>query len=188
MLTGQIDDLPEPLTRLSTTGLLSGEPPATVERWIDSASGAGLIRVSSDEYRTLSLTSLGRDVMAGRIEDVQMTMPVVRAPRERRRKTRSRRGDGRRNERDRPSPSTADAGTFEKVFEALRRWRLDQSRERGMPPFVIMHDRTLEAIATSLPHSLDELSDVPGIGPTKLTVYGDAILSVIASAATAGAQ
>ena len=63
MLTGHIDDLPEPLTRLSTTGLLSGEPPATVERWIDSASGAGLIQVSSDEYRTLSLTSLGRDLL-----------------------------------------------------------------------------------------------------------------------------
>ena len=78
MLTGHIDDLPEPLTRLSTTGLLSSEPPATVERWIDSASGAGLIQVSSDEYRTLSLTSLGRDVMAGRVEDVEMSVPVAR--------------------------------------------------------------------------------------------------------------
>jgi superfamily II DNA helicase RecQ len=56
-----------------------------------------------------------------------------------------------------------------------------------MPPFVIMHDRTLEAIATSLPQSLDELSDVPGIGPMKLSLYGDAILSVIASAVTAAA-
>jgi DNA helicase-2/ATP-dependent DNA helicase PcrA len=50
-----------------------------------------------------------------------------------------------------------------------------------------MHDRTLEAIATSLPQSLDELSDVPGIGPMKLSLYGDAILSVIASAVTAAA-
>ena len=180
MLTGQIDDLPEPLTRLSTTGLLSGEPPATVERWIDSASGAGLIQVSSDEYRTLSLTALGRDVMAGRVDDVQMSVPVPRPSgpsRRTRRKGQKRQVLSVRAE----APGSSDGRTFEKVFEGLRQWRLAQARERGMPPFVIMHDRTLEAIATSLPQSLDELSDVPGIGPTKLSLYGDAIMSVIAS-------
>src|SRR6185503_9092704 len=31
MLVGQTDELPEPLTRLSTTGLLSSEPPSVVE-------------------------------------------------------------------------------------------------------------------------------------------------------------
>jgi len=183
MLTGHIDDLPDPLTRLSTTGLLSSEPPASLERWIDSASGAGLIQVSSDEYRTLSLTALGRDVMAGRVDDVQMTVPVARVPRERRRKTR--RDDGRRSVRAQKSELPSDDPSFERVFHALRRWRLDQARERAVAPFIVMHDRTLESIATSLPQSLDELSDVPGIGPTKLSLYGDAILSVIASAVTA---
>jgi ATP-dependent DNA helicase RecQ len=48
-------------------------------------------------------------------------------------------------------------------------------------PFVIMHDRTLAAIATSLPRSLVDLGDVPGIGPAKLTAYGDAILSLVTS-------
>ena len=54
-----------------------------------------------------------------------------------------------------------------------------------MAPFIVMHDRTLAAIATSLPRSIDDLSDVPGIGPTKLSADGDAILSVIASIITA---
>jgi len=192
MLIGKTDDLPEPLARLSTTGLLSGEPPASIERWIDSASGAGLIQVSSDEYRTLSLTALGRDVMTGRVEDVAMSVPAARPPGSRGKKARNR-SKAVRPSRDRatatpgPSESSSDGQTFQRIYDALRRWRLEQSRERGMPPFVIMHDRTLEAIATSLPHSLDELSDVPGIGPTKLSLYGDAILSVIASAVTAAA-
>jgi ATP-dependent DNA helicase RecQ len=43
MLVGNVDDLPESLTRLSTTGLLRDEHPRTVERWIDAACGAGLI-------------------------------------------------------------------------------------------------------------------------------------------------
>jgi ATP-dependent DNA helicase RecQ len=191
MLTGQTDELPEPLTQLSTTGLLRGELPTSVERWIDSASGAGLIHVSNDQYRTLSLTPLGRDVMTGRVEDVEMAPPVVRPPRAgRRRRSKGGRVDvppSREARRGTPlgasdrRSAASDEQSFEQVFEALRQWRLDQSRERSVPPFVVMHDRTLEAIAGNLPRSLDELADVPGIGPAKLSAYGDAILSVIAT-------
>ncbi|HVH26662.1 MAG TPA: ATP-dependent DNA helicase RecQ [Vicinamibacterales bacterium] len=97
MLAGALDELPEPLTRLSTTGLLRDEPPRTIERWIEAACAGGLIRVSSDRYRTLSLTPRGRDVMAGRVEHVVLAAPVVRAspgrrPRRRRRAFSRRRG------------------------------------------------------------------------------------------------
>ena len=97
MLVGNVDDLPEPLTRLSTTGLLRTENPRTIEQWIDAASAAGLIRVSDDQYRTLSLTALGRNVMAGRLtEDVRMAVPVIRQPSSIRRAPRRRRGARRR--------------------------------------------------------------------------------------------
>jgi DNA helicase-2/ATP-dependent DNA helicase PcrA len=46
---------------------------------------------------------------------------------------------------------------------------------------VILHDRTLEAIAASLPHARHELASLPGIGPAKLEAYGDEILSLVAS-------
>jgi ATP-dependent DNA helicase RecQ len=85
MLVGHVDDLPEPLTRLSTTGLLRDQDPQTIERWIDAAGAAGLVRASDDQYRTLSLTPLGREVMAGRVEEVQMTVPGVRPVKSRRR-------------------------------------------------------------------------------------------------------
>jgi ATP-dependent DNA helicase RecQ len=78
MLVGNLENLPEPLTRLSTTGLLRDESPWKIEQWIDAATAAGLIRASDDQYRTLSLTPLGRKVMAGRIEEVKMTVPVGR--------------------------------------------------------------------------------------------------------------
>jgi ATP-dependent DNA helicase RecQ len=95
MLAGALDDLPEPLTRLSTTGLLRDEAPRTIERWIEAACAGGLIRVSSDRYRTLSLTPRGREVMAGRVEEVMLAAPVDRAS-PARRKPRRRRAFGRR--------------------------------------------------------------------------------------------
>jgi ATP-dependent DNA helicase RecQ len=89
MLAGQLEDLPEPLTRLSTTGILREEPILTIEHWIDAIGAAGLLRSSDDQYRTLSLTTLGREVMTGRVENVLVAAPRTRTaaskPRKRRR-------------------------------------------------------------------------------------------------------
>ncbi len=76
MLVGDTSELPSDLTTLSTTGLLRHEAPVTIERWIGAAVAAGLIAVSNDRYRTLSLTAHGRDVMSGRAENLRMSSPV----------------------------------------------------------------------------------------------------------------
>ena len=75
MLTGDVEDLPEALARVPASGALRGERPRTVEHWIDAACGAGLLRASPDQYRVLSLTASGRDVMDGRAGEVRMAPP-----------------------------------------------------------------------------------------------------------------
>ncbi len=57
------------------------------------------------------------------------------------------------------------------------------ARKHGVPAYVILHDATLEGIASSLPRSRDQLRSVPGIGDKKLERYGDDILSLVSSAA-----
>jgi ATP-dependent DNA helicase RecQ len=76
MLVGETSELPPGLTTLSTTGLLRHEPSATIGQWIDAGIAAGLIAVSNDRYRTLSLTAHGRDVMSGRTENLRISSPV----------------------------------------------------------------------------------------------------------------
>jgi ATP-dependent DNA helicase RecQ len=179
MLVGDLDDLPEPLTRLSTTGILREQPVMTVERWIDAMTAAGLLRASDDQYRTLRLTSLGRDVMTGKVQDVLVAAPRSRpapAPRGKRRRIRDERG-----ERMAERSATPRAP----IVDALRAWRQDEARRNSIAPFVVMHDRTLLAIASTLPRSSGDLLAIPGIGPTKLAAYGDAILSIVASVASA---
>jgi ATP-dependent DNA helicase RecQ len=172
MLVGAVDDLPPPLARLSTTGLLAGESPKTVERWIDAACGAGLVSASVDEYRRLALTPMGRDVMAGRVEDVSMSIPAAPPA-----------SSGRRARRRRPPlPSSAgesDSLPEQATVDALREWRLAEARRQGIAPFIVLHDRTLMAIAAACPGSLAELLAVPGIGPGKAARYGEAIVSLV---------
>jgi ATP-dependent DNA helicase RecQ len=200
MLAGDVDELPESLKNLSTTGLLQHAGARSVERWIDAAAGAGLVRASDDQYRTLSLTPLGRDVMTGRADDVRMAAPVARPAKVKRRagtrgpatrgaKTGRTANWGQTPSADSPSDLGSDsisaatgAEPAAAVIAALRAWRLEQARQRGVAPFVILHDRTLTAIATSLPRSIDRLHAVPGIGPGKLAAYGETILALVAAA------
>jgi superfamily II DNA helicase RecQ len=92
MLAGHTEDLPADLMHLSTTGLLRDCEPRVVERWIESACAAELLTMSADQYRTLTLTPLGRAVMAGRVDDVRMLVPAparARPSRARRRSPRT---------------------------------------------------------------------------------------------------
>jgi ATP-dependent DNA helicase RecQ len=64
-------------------------------------------------------------------------------------------------------------------FEALRRWRLEQARSQGVPPYVVFHDRTLVEIAQREPTSSAELAEVVGVGQAKLERYGEAVLDAL---------
>jgi DNA helicase-2/ATP-dependent DNA helicase PcrA len=77
--------------------------------------------------------------------------------------------------------ATSPAGLPGPVEAALRSWRLERSRVDKVPAFVVLHDRTLSAIAAQRPTTLRELARIDGIGPTKLELYGDDILAVLES-------
>ena len=78
MLLGDNGDLPPALTGLSTTGLLRHESSESLHGWIDACVAAGLIVISMDQYRTLSLTPEGREVMYGRRPEFRVTRPTPR--------------------------------------------------------------------------------------------------------------
>lgn len=67
----------------------------------------------------------------------------------------------------------------EALFAALREWRMQLSRSRAVPAYVVCTDATLLAIAEQQPQSLEELAAIPGIGPAKLAEYGEALLGLV---------
>lgn len=65
------------------------------------------------------------------------------------------------------------------IFEKLRAWRLKLAREQGASPFIIAHNKHLEAVAGLKPKTLEELLNVPGFGPKKVETYGKDIIGII---------
>jgi DNA helicase-2/ATP-dependent DNA helicase PcrA len=64
------------------------------------------------------------------------------------------------------------------LYNALKSWRLEQSRADNVPAYVIFNDRTLEEISNVRPRTVGELLNINGIGPSKVDRYGDQILAL----------
>ncbi|GAA3824579.1 ATP-dependent DNA helicase UvrD2 [Streptomyces chiangmaiensis] len=73
-------------------------------------------------------------------------------------------------------PSDMDEG----LYERLRAWRAVQAHRSGQPAFCVFTDRTLVAIAESVPGDPGELARVPGVGVRKLNRYGADVLALCA--------
>lgn len=69
------------------------------------------------------------------------------------------------------------------VVASLRSWRLETARTTGVPAYVILHDATIEALASLRPRTIDELLAVPGLGPVKANRYGPSLISLVADRA-----
>jgi RecQ family ATP-dependent DNA helicase len=66
----------------------------------------------------------------------------------------------------------------EQLEQALKGWRTTMAKKLGMPPFVVLHDRTLRAIAHARPTNPNQLQEISGMGPAKVEKYGEQILAI----------
>ena len=69
----------------------------------------------------------------------------------------------------------------EPLFELLREHRLALAEEKGVPPYIIFHDSTLEEMAKTRPENLERMQYISGVGEQKLKQFGQSFLEVIQS-------
>jgi len=136
----------------------------------------GHLQTETEAFGALKLTETARGVLKGETEVMlreEQASGRIRASR-----VKSRRGD-----LAAPSASAADAG-HPALVSALRAWRSDVARRRSVPAYVVLHDATIDGIATSRPMTLDQLRDIPGIGDKKLEHYGDELIALVRASPT----
>lgn len=67
------------------------------------------------------------------------------------------------------------------LFEKLRLLRLELARERGLPPYIVFSDATLEEMAATRPANDEEMKHISGVGERKLHLYGSYFIEAIAA-------
>jgi len=65
------------------------------------------------------------------------------------------------------------------LFAELKKWRYEESVERGVPAFRVGTNVMLQGIANVLPTDAKKLKKVKGVGKITLKLYGDKILEMV---------
>ena len=121
---------------------------------------AGHVIADADRFGGLALTEKCRPLLRGQ-ESIRFRKDPVQKTAKRLTKT--------------PLPEDIDMA----LWEALRAHRRELAEEQGVPPYVIFHDSTLQAMAELMPSTLEAFGDLPGVGIRKLDKYGQGFINVI---------
>ena len=139
------------LDQLSTYGLMSSRRQRDITTFIDFLAAGGYLETRGGQYPTLGLTAKGTEVLRGQAQVFQKTAQKAEQHLE----------------------------VDDTVFQELRSTRRQLAEQQHLPPYMIFSDKTLKAIGSAMPQSLDELMAVKGVGQAKLDKYGQIFLDVL---------
>jgi superfamily II DNA helicase RecQ len=74
-----------------------------------------------------------------------------------------------------PAKLTAEG---EALAARLREWRAAEAKRLKVPAYLVMHDRTVTALAQARPANPRQLLEIAGMGPAKVERFGEAILGL----------
>jgi RecQ family ATP-dependent DNA helicase len=165
-------------------GALAGWEEEAVRELLVELVERELVLRGHGERPTLGLAPAGRAVLSGELE-VTVSIPGSPRPARSEGPAPPRHAAGRRPDTT-PAKAAAAAASGDELdapgqlrFERLRRWRLGLARAEARAAFTIFDDRTLREIAERDPRSVADLLRVRGVGPSKSSRYGEAVIGVL---------
>jgi ATP-dependent DNA helicase RecQ len=165
---------------------------------LDAMLRAGLIEIEEAEYekdgevrrfRKVRLTDVGLELRAGTplnllISDgiVEEFAGRVRAPARAKKATPAPVKAATKSAAGKPadtSPAPVQLSPESQALaDRLREWRAAEAKRLRVPAYLILHDRTLTALAHARPKNPNQLLTIDGIGPAKVEKFGETILGI----------
>jgi ATP-dependent DNA helicase RecQ len=147
------------LDQLSTYGLLRQQGARQVRELMEECIRVGLMCVTTGEHPMVTLTAMGEEVMLDRIR-VPMIWP---------------------EEKSAAAAFTLSVSPDDNLLRKLRRKRQELAKARGaeVPLYTIFPNKTLEALASLKPKTVEEAMHLPGIGPEKARKILPAFIRII---------
>lgn len=120
----------------------------------------GYLTVNVEQHQALQLTEAAKQVLKGETE------VMLRPLRREKTATQKPKDDWLRTERE------------ERLWQALRVWRMKQAEAEVIPAYMIFGDKTLRDLVEKMPQDLNGLHDIYGLGEAKIDRFGHGILEV----------
>lgn len=153
---------------LPTYGIGKDRSPGFWRGVIRQLIARGALQTGSGEYASLSLVDEHARPILRRETTVMLRQEADPAPVAR---TSVR--------RERVPAGMSEAPGDDPLFDALRAWRATAAKTQAVPPYVIFHDSVLREIAAARPADMDDLAGIKGVGGSKLSRYGVAVLGIV---------
>ena len=147
------------LENISTYGIMKEKSAEEIKDLIGVLIADGYIKVVGLDYPVLALTEKSKDILFSKTKFYA-------------RKTEAKKSV-KHKEQNLGSQGDQD------LFEKLKKLRLDLSKLRKIPPFIIFSDQTLKDMAIKKPKNEEEFLGVKGVGEKKLIQYGDLFIEEI---------
>lgn len=125
----------------------------------------GYIEIAHDQKNVVKLTPASNRIL---FEKAQVQLVKIATLKERKAK-----------EKAKAKPVTQRQRSRNELFEVLRQLRRKLAQEKGVPPYIIFSDATLEEMAAMQPMNDDEMRKINGVGERKLHLYGNVFIDAI---------
>lgn len=136
----------------------------------------GYIEIAYLEDNHLKITELGNEVLYGR--STAQLVTIVREEKELARTSQKTKGKQVRKVQLASTPSSSSMDATD-LLEALRKLRKSLADEAGIPPYIVLTDKTLHQLCIDRPKTKAAFGQVVGIGEYKQAKYGDIFTDLI---------
>ncbi len=137
--------------------------------YLEQLINQGLLDIAYDDHGKVKLTEASKAILFDG-QKVQLVQAEVLQKRKEAEEARASSKSRRQIERNR---------VRDELFEHLRQLRLDIARKKGVPPYIVFGDATLEEMAAEKPATEADLAKISGVGEAKLQEFGREFLDAI---------
>ncbi len=127
----------------------------------------GYLDIAYDEFGAVKLTEASQRVLFDK-EAIELVRLATLKERQEQAKAKAKAKPKRERVRD-------------DLFEVLRKLRRQLAQQKGVPPYIIFSDKTLEEMAAVKPVTDEQMAQISGVGERKLHLYGDTFMTEIIS-------
>lgn len=166
--SGRKEVLEKGYDRIKTYGAGRDIPFVEWRDYMHQLINLGYLEVAHDQHHVLKLTPASRRVLFEKeqVQLVRMTTVKERLAAEKAKAKAT-------------APKSVRQRTRDELFEELRQLRKQLAQQKGIPPYLVFSDATLEEMAATRPTTDLDMQRVSGVGDRKLQLYGDVFQEAI---------